>query len=626
MDKDIKLFNDINEIKNAKELENVSKIYLSYSNVKALGISNEGGTIYLYINKNYYKEHKKEVDDFLVSFIHSYQKDEISIGSGNIINDEFVKALCENDKIKIISLAKYGFFDKYSLSKKHYEMFKAAKKESIKTQYVDKELEEEFDPMIEYNQEKFLYSYFKYKDLKENSITFVGPIPEDKLYILKYLGENTVINLSTACNIKEIIETLQKYNKKNQIKIIVIDKMKLNQSFADLGYFDSNSEIYENIIIPTNSVKNVDLPIKKYLEYEKLLYSIIEPAKNMSPFEKYIYAYDIVKHFKKYNTPKKDNKNAENLSSEEYTNIKSSSRDLYQILYNEYIVCVGFANFLGDLLNKMGIDNIMIPIDVDLTPAKARKQLNIPNEKWNEMSSKERYKLVAEQETYIPKTDFGKHARLLVHISDEKYGIDGIYYSDPTWDNSLDKNIYTHAFMTENDVSSSLILNGINTNYLLFSSSSIEEFNAMLNKIMDIKSSIRREEYNKKKGRKVSSKKINDDAASDLYIVLNNFLDEFAKLFKVEYANIKERYPILEEQKYKIKDIYKLSDELKNLLYEVASIISTKNNKQISENQLRDAIRIVYKDVYENGIREEEIDKMMKDTEDKRIAEFGPKK
>ena len=121
MDKDIKLFNDINEIKNAKELENVSKIYLSYSNVKALGISNEGGTIYLYINKNYYKEHKKEVDDFLVSFIHSYQKDEISIGSGNIINDEFVKALCENDKIKIISLAKYGFFDKYSLSKKHYE-------------------------------------------------------------------------------------------------------------------------------------------------------------------------------------------------------------------------------------------------------------------------------------------------------------------------------------------------------------------------------------------------------------------------------------------------------------------------------------------------------------------------
>lgn len=628
MNKDIKGFKNIRELIGNKELKNVNNICITFSNEDNLYISKEEESTYLYINRNYYEKHKKEIDIFLLEFIKKYKKEEIIIKSGRLINDDLIKELCKNSKIKRISLAKFGFFDKYSLSKKHYEMFKKTNKELIKTQYVDKELEEVFDPMIEYNQEKFLYSYIKYRDLKKDSVSFYGPIPKDKLYILKYLGEDTTLLLSSSCNIKEIIETLQMYNKNNKIKIRAQDKNILNKEFMDLGYFDYNNEIYENITISINSINNINLPIKKYIEYEYLLYSIIEPAKDMSPLEKYIYAYDIVKHFKKYNTPKKDNKNAKNLSNEEYTKIKGSSRDLYLILDNDYIVCVGFTNFLSDLLMKLGISCIDLSVDVDLSPAKARKQLNIPDEKWKQLSPEEKYKIVNEQEIYIPKDKFGKHARLLVHIKDEKYGIDGIYCSDPTWDNNLDKNIYTHAFMTESDISKSLSTNGIDISNLLFYSTSIEEYNLMLNKIMDIKSRIRREEYDKKtkKGKKISFKKINDDAILDLYIVLNNFLTEFGKLFEKEYAIIKRKYPCLEEPKFKIKNIYKLSDELKNVLYEVADIISSKNNKKISESILRDAIKVVYKDAYENGIREEELDKMMNDTEERRIIEFGPKK
>ena len=626
---DEKEFNDASELYNNPSVSEVNKIYLCFSSrAKKICISKEGESTYLYINKNYYEEHKEEIDKLIINIIREYKKEEICIGSGKLINDEVIKEICNNEIIKIVSLAKYGFFDKYSLSKKHFEMFKNSNKELIKTQYIDKELEETFDPIIDFNNEKFLFSYYKYQDLQKEKINFFSPIPQDKLYYLKYLGDKTVITISTECNIKEIIETLKKYNKNNQVKIAVLDKNILNQALMDLGYFDSNSEKYDNITIIPKSIKKDNISIKKYLEYEQLLYTIVEPAMNMSPFEKYIYAYDIVKRFKKYNTPKKDNKNIDNLPSEVYTNIKSYSRDLYQILDNDYIVCVGFANFLGDLLTKLGIDNIDLPVFVDVSSTKATKQIDISKDEWKNLTPEEKHKLITKQQSYIPKDDFSGHRRLMVHIKDEKYGIDGIYYSDPTWDNFIERNIYAHAIMTENDVSTSVSTNKLDDKYLLFSATSIDEFNAMLNTIMDTHSRKRRKEYEetKKKGREITPNIINRDAIFDFHYVFNNFLKEFSKLFPKESNKIKEKYSCLNETNYGIKNIYKMGDEIKEVIYEIAVTIVSKNNKTIDNDMLKNAISEIYKDAYEDGLRKEELDKIVEDTEQARTVEFGPSK
>ena len=73
-----------------------------------------------------------------------------------------------------------------------------------------------------------------------------------------------------------------------------------------------------------------------------------------------------------------------------------------------------------------------------------------------------------------------------------------------------------------------------------------------------------------------------------------------------------------------MKNIYKINEELQDVIYEVASIISSKNNNRIDNDKLKGAIRVVYKNAYEGGLKEEEIDKMIKDTEERRIVEFGP--
>ena len=64
---------------------------------------------------------------------------------------------------------------------------------------------------------------------------------------------------------------------------------------------------------------------------------------------------------------------------------------------------------------------------------------------------------------------YGGHDRVLVYIKDEKYGIDGMYFSDPTWDNELIDNSYAHCLMTEEDVSLSSKKPRMDMDNLLFS-------------------------------------------------------------------------------------------------------------------------------------------------------------
>lgn len=106
---------------------------------------------------------------------------------------------------------------------------------------------------------------------------------------------------------------------------------------------------------------------------------------NYSPFEKLIYAYDLIRD-RFYVKEEKD---------EKYT----SSRDLTSSLLGDKIVCLGFANIFKAVCDKLDINSLVF---------------------------------------YLKTEDVG-HARNLVQLKDEEYGIDGLYFFDPTFDCKKDK-------------------------------------------------------------------------------------------------------------------------------------------------------------------------------------------
>ena len=110
----------------------------------------------------------------------------------------------------------------------------------------------------------------------------------------------------------------------------------------------------------------------------KLFVNQIKNLKDASPFEKYMMIYKYVaNHVYKLN---------------EETNGKS--RDLISVLNGDDIVCAGYANLLKWLCNEVGI----------------------------------------ECETQDVVVDKSLHRNNRVYIKDEKYGIDGWYFVDSTWD------------------------------------------------------------------------------------------------------------------------------------------------------------------------------------------------
>ena len=128
------------------------------------------------------------------------------------------------------------------------------------------------------------------------------------------------------------------------------------------------------------------LSLDQIIKDDEFLDYCVQNIKNsdMSPFEKYLAIYDIVKNFKQYKKRPDDRALQE-------------SRNLYMILNNNYMVCAGYARLLETLLKRIGIDATFL------------------------ISSKYR-------------DDF-QHAIVALKIKDEKYNLDGVYLSDPTDDN-----------------------------------------------------------------------------------------------------------------------------------------------------------------------------------------------
>ena len=271
----------------------------------------------------------------------------------------------------------------------------------------------------------YIINYFKndkvigsytLKDLRDiSNITLTLPIDSNIISNLKYINNHT--QLSLIQNKNNIYDEEEYF--KNVITFLG-ELAKINRKFS-VSINVNNREMFRQSKILKLIPRNVNLSINyddslydliSYRKEEQKLEAMIGPIRgaNLSPFEKFLAVYDIVKKFKKYND-----------------NLERPS-EAYRMKYilddkNEYIVCAGFARLLTELLNRVNIPSKYISLGVDLS-----------------------YDNSTEME--VKKLNHDKHVRNLIKIDDDKYNIHGYYLADSTWDNNLQHDLYLNAAIT----------------------------------------------------------------------------------------------------------------------------------------------------------------------------------
>lgn len=258
-----------------------------------------------------------------------------------------------------------------------------------------------------------------YTEFENNEVTFRLSLPFEFLDINEeeYTNlENSIVYKSNTLNVdydkfyQNIYNIFNQINKvfcnekekfeKDNIKIlaedfsnnkIVFDFIKKNKNFNIVFNVEDFNEIIDNLkdesypnlkIYFKNSKECISY--KEFYEMHSKLNEIVNFINhyNLSPLEKVILVYDIVKS----NEYKKENKD------EDY----GISRDLNQILNSNKIVCVGYSNLIDYLLTNLGIKSN--------TTTMCYKNKNVG------------------------------HERNYIYLKDDKYNIDGIFFLDATWD------------------------------------------------------------------------------------------------------------------------------------------------------------------------------------------------
>lgn len=257
-----------------------------------------------------------------------------------------------------------------------------------------------------------------YKDLK-----IISTMPDDTDYIniyTKSIDKKIIEKLSDVIKDKKIYK-VNIYENDNEIEINFINDKEINikvNGNEDLllrtyNYLSSkykiNKCVYKNSSILNHGIDKLDIinnecDLKIIYDIEEVNYEeykgLYEAVKyyrrlinenNLSPVEKVMYAYDIMKTFP-YNESIKD---------------EFDSRDPHRIIETGNIVCVGYSYMLKVILNGLD-ENIKV---MNLVVTGYDKQQDV---KYN-------------------------HARNIIRIDDDKYNMHGIYSVDATWD-SVKKN------------------------------------------------------------------------------------------------------------------------------------------------------------------------------------------
>ena len=277
---------------------------------------------------------------------------------------------------------------------------------------------------------KELYDIYKelkdcdIKDFLSSSLNFDNYdadtiAPDSNLYLMveEHPGETI-----------DLLYQIKEKGLKNNIILIVdrVDLVFINEAYSILGeqikvsplmnqehmkVFDGPWDFpYYSVEEIRNSEKTLDL-------YAKTVDDKVDKdgnIKSLSPFEKFIAAYILTTKFYPYTEEDDEQK--------EY----HTSRGVYEFIdktQNRKIVCVGYVHLLRELLFRMGIYDTL---RWDVHSEEEEKRNNNPGD---------------------------NHARMLIHLVDPKYNIDGVYMSDPTWDEmGIFVTYIKHMLMSKDEV------------------------------------------------------------------------------------------------------------------------------------------------------------------------------
>lgn len=221
-------------------------------------------------------------------------------------------------------------------------------------------------------------------EITSNKLLEEYGISNDTLLRLKFNENNEVEELfyNGIEDISKLREIVSRIEKKTKIHKIVLKCE--NKTYENAYYLNSIAKKYP---VEINYGDLHNCTVEEFLAMRETLdfFNDLVQANNLSPAEILMYAYDIMKTFR-YKENKED---------------KDKSRYLHNIVMTDYIVCVGYAKFMEQILKENNIKAVEVGVTCDLG-----------------------------------NNEYGGHARNLVYLDDDKYDIHGIYAIDATWDSA----------------------------------------------------------------------------------------------------------------------------------------------------------------------------------------------
>lgn len=221
-------------------------------------------------------------------------------------------------------------------------------------------------------------------EITSNKLLEEYGISNDTLLRLKFNENNEVEELfyNGIEDISKLREIVSRIEKKTKIHKIVLKCE--NKTYENAYYLNSIAKKYP---VEINYGDLHNCTVEEFLAMRETLdfFNDLVQANNLSPTEILMYAYDIMKTFR-YKENKED---------------KDKSRYLHNIVMTDYIVCVGYAKFMEQILKENNIKAVEVGVTCDLG-----------------------------------NDEYGGHARNLVYLDDDKYDIHGIYAIDATWDSA----------------------------------------------------------------------------------------------------------------------------------------------------------------------------------------------
>ena len=192
--------------------------------------------------------------------------------------------------------------------------------------------------------------------------------------------------------------------KRDDIKILI--KFPINFSNEEKNELFNNKEKYKNVFFIDDAYK--EFSIDDLIKIEKSMDLMVKDIKesDLSPYERFIAVYDIVKSYKSYKVEPDES--------------FSLSRNEYMFIMSDYGVCLGYVKVLQALLLRVGILSDDLICD-------------------------------------------GNHAILISYIKDPKYDIDSFQLSDPTGDAIKDD--YTQKPLTQSYMHLNMTFDEARRNY-----------------------------------------------------------------------------------------------------------------------------------------------------------------